>query len=99
MSCTGPCTTGAFAEVSIGRTKRFSVGSHVVNLSTAGSRTVSLGFSKKQLGALKAGRKAHKRITATVRGVLLDSAVYGVIHDPTGSIAQQTGGKSLTITG
>ena len=98
VSCTGRCTTGAFAEVSIGRSRRFSVGSHVVNLSTAGSRTVSLGFTKKQLSALKAGHTAHKRITATVRGVLLDSAVYGVIHDPTGSIAQQTGGKSLTIT-
>ena len=79
--------------MTIGRTKPFAVDSHVVRLSAAAARTVSLGFSRKQLGELRPAARRTRRITATVRGVLLDSAVYGVIHDPTGSIAQQTGGQ------
>jgi hypothetical protein len=99
VSCSGVCKMGAFATVTIGRGRPFTVGSHVFGLGSAGSKTITVGFSKKQLNQLRAGRKAHKRIKATVRGVLIDLNVFGVLHDANGSIAQQTAGKSFTITG
>jgi hypothetical protein len=89
---------GAYAEVTIGRAAPFEVDSHVFTPAAAGSETISLPFSGKQLRKLRAGRSSHKRIRAIVHAVLIDPVTYGVLPLTSGSIQQQTAGKSLTIT-
>ncbi len=98
VACSGPCVMGAYALVTIGHAKPFEVDSNVVRLPAAGGQTVKLRFSSRELGKLRAGLSAHKRITATIRGVLFDSTVFNVAHDAGGSIRESTAGKQLTIT-
>jgi kumamolisin len=99
VSCSGACPMAAYAEVTIGHARPFEVDSHVFMLAAAGSKTISLPFSGKQLRNLRAGRASHRRIKATVHGVLIDPVTYLVLPLTGGSIQQQTAGKSLTITG
>jgi hypothetical protein len=99
VSCSGACRLGAYADVRIGRAKPFEVDSHVFTLAAAGSEAISIRFSPKQLRKLRAARASHKRISATVHGVLIDPVTYGVLPLTGGSIQQQTGGQAVTITG
>jgi hypothetical protein len=85
--------------VSIGRAKPFEVNSAVVRLHGAGSRTVPLRFTSRELKKLRSALAHHTRISARVRGVLFDSAVYGVLFDAAGSITSRTGTIKLTISG
>ena len=99
VSCSGPCLMGAFATVSIARTKPFEVDSNLARLRAAGHGTVKLRFSSKELGQLRSALSAHRKITAAIHGVLFDDAVFGVLHNPGGSIRTRTAGKQLRITG
>ncbi len=99
VTCTGPCQTGAYALVSIGRAKAFEVNSSVVRLAAAGSRTLPLRFTSRALKKLRSALAHHTVIRATVRAVLFDSAVYGVLFDPAGSITSRTAAVKLTING
>jgi subtilase family serine protease len=99
VTCSGPCLTGAYALVSIGRAKPFEVNSAVVRLHGAGSRTLPLRFTSRELKKLRSALAQHTRISARVRGVLFDSAVYGVLFDAAGSITSRTGTIKLTISG
>jgi subtilase family serine protease len=98
VRCTGPCQTGAYALVSIGRASPFEVNSSVVRLSGAGHRTVSLRFTSRELKKLRSALSHHTRIRATVRGVLFDSAVYSVLFDAAGSITTRTAKIPVTIS-
>ena len=99
VSCSGPCVMGAYAMVTIGRSKPFEVDSNVFRLRAAGSKTIKVSFSGRQLANLRSALAAGKRITATLRGALFDSSVYGVLPDPANSFRQSTPGKNLTISG
>jgi subtilase family serine protease len=99
VSCTGPCHTGAYALVSIGRARPFEVNSSVVRLSRAGHRTLNLRFTSRELKKVRSALARHVRIRATVRGVLFDSAVYSVLFDAAGSITTRTAKIPLTISG
>jgi subtilase family serine protease len=99
VSCSGACVLGAYATVSIPRQKSFEIDSNLARLTAAGSRTVTMRFSSTQLRKLRAALAAHRKVTATIHGVLFDSAVLGVFHDPGGSIRSATGGKKLAING
>jgi subtilase family serine protease len=99
VSCSGACRMGAYAEVTIGHARPFEVDSHVFTLAAAGSETISLPFSGKQLRKLRAGRSSHKRIRAIVRAVMIDPVTYGVLPRAGGAVEQRTAGKSLTIRG
>jgi kumamolisin len=98
VSCSGPCALAAFALVKIGSGKPFEVDSKLASLTAAGSKTVQLKFSSKELGKLRSGRKHHQRITAAVSGVVFNRSVLGLIPGALGeSIQAQTGAKHLTI--
>jgi subtilase family serine protease len=99
VACSGPCQMGAYAEVTIGRAQPFEVDSRLVTLGAAGAATLSLRFSSKQLRKLRAARHAHKRLRATVHGVVVDPVAFSVLPSIGGSIQQQTDGKLLKITG
>jgi hypothetical protein len=97
VSCSGPCVLAAFALVKIGGAKPFEVDSKLATLTAAGSKTVQLKFSRKELGKLRSGRKHHERITAAVSGVVFNHTVLGLIGAPGESVQAQTGAKHLTI--
>jgi hypothetical protein len=73
VRCSAACYMGAYAVVKIGSASPFGVVSRVFHLTKAGSKQVPLAFSHKQLGQLHAGLRAHKRIVATIRGVLTNA--------------------------
>ncbi len=98
VSCSGPCWLGAYAVVSISRQQSFEVDSKVVRLTSAGQERLKLRFTSKELRKLRSALAANKKITATIRGVLFDSAVFNTVHDPTGSIREATAGKKLKIS-
>ena len=95
VSCSGPCVLAAFALVKIGSAKPFEVDSKLASLTAAGSKTVQLKFSGKELAKLRSGSNHHKRITAAVSGVLFNRTVLGLIGAPGESIQAQTGAKHL----
>jgi hypothetical protein len=74
VGCTAACYTGAFAEVKIGSAKPFEVDSNVTQLTAAGSKTISLKFSHKQLHKLRAALAAHKKIVAKITAVLTNKS-------------------------
>ncbi len=73
VSCTGKCVLGAFAVVQIGRAKPFKVLSNLYVLRSRGKKTAKINFSRGQLGKLRAGLAAHKRIEAGVVGAIVDA--------------------------
>jgi kumamolisin len=98
ISCSAACVLAAYARVRIGRSEAFEVDSAVSKLAARGRATISLRFSSHQLGRLRTARGHHDAISATVYGVILDPAVYGVVHFAPESVAQQTSGKRLAIS-
>jgi kumamolisin len=90
VSCTRSCLTGSLAQVAIGRARPFVLESNIYRLPSAGRKTVALTFSGGQRSRLRAGLKAHRRIVATV---------YGLIVDAGDNIEKRTGPQRLTITG
>lgn len=99
VSCSGACVLGAFTTVSIPRQKAFEVDSNVARLTGAGNRTVTMRFSTSQLSKLRAALAAHRKVTATIHGVLFDASVFSVFRDAGGSIRSITAGRKLTING
>jgi subtilase family serine protease len=99
VGCSGPCLMGAYAEVAIGRSKPFEVDSRVFRLRAVGRKTIPIEFSSKQRKRLRSGLAAHKRIKATVRGVVIDPSAYGVLPVLSASIQSRTAGRSLAIGG
>jgi subtilase family serine protease len=97
VSCSGPCLTAAYAFVAIGRARPFEVASKVTRMPAAGVATLSLRFSARQLRLLRSGLRAHRRIAATVRAVLLDPSAYGVLPLARGSIQRRSGSRSLRV--
>jgi subtilase family serine protease len=97
VGCSDQCVTGAYALVSIGRASPFEVNSSVVRLSHAGSKTLALHFTRKELSRLGSALARGTRVSAKIRGVLFNAAVYSVLSDPAGSITARTVAKQLTI--
>jgi kumamolisin len=73
VSCTGACRLGAYARVSIGGRRAFTDHSRLYSLSAAGTRTVRINFSRRQLKRLRAALRHHHRISATVVGAKVDA--------------------------
>jgi kumamolisin len=90
VSCTGACLMGAFAVIRIGKGRPFTVYSDLHTLKRSGHKTVKVPFSKKDLGRLRAGLAAHKRIVAVVAGAIVD---------PAGNIERKSKPRSLVIRG
>lgn len=72
VSCSGQCLSGAAAEVAIGKTSPFRIQSALYHLAGAGTRTVSIGFNRRELGRVRAALARHTRILAYVQAAILD---------------------------
>ncbi len=90
VSCTGRCVIGAFAVLTIGHSRPFTVYSNVFHLAGAGTKSIPVPFSSAQLAALRAGLRRHRRITAAVRGAIVDAG---------GNIERQTAPITVVING
>ena len=99
VSCTSACLVSAAATINIARGRGFQLESGAARLRAPGSRTVTLRFSATELRRLRAALSARARVTATVRGVLLDPAVYGASGSPARSVAHRTPAATLVISG
>ncbi len=97
VSCSSACLVGAYAMVHIGSGSAVEQDSRVLSRKTAGSTVVTIPLSKTELRKLKAGRNAHRPLTATVYGVLFNTTVYDVIRSAGESIQSQTGGKKIKL--
>ena len=98
VSCSPACLLGAYAMVRIGHGKAVEQDSRVLSQKAAGSTTVSIALSKTELRKLKAGRKAHHSLSATVYGVLFNTTVYDVIHAAGESVQTQTSGRKVKLS-
>jgi hypothetical protein len=88
VSCSDSCSMGAFAEVAINHGAPFTVHSRVNRLTVAGRKTLSLRFSRVQLGRLASALAHDRPILATV---------FAVSFDARGNVQQETGGTLLAI--
>lgn len=82
VSCSDPCSMGAFAEVAISHGVPFTVHSRMYRLTVAGRKTVPLRFSRAALGRLASALAHHRPILATVFAVSFDA--HGYVQDETG---------------
>jgi subtilase family serine protease len=98
VTCSSACMFGAYALVHIGHAKATEADSKVSSMTAAGGAKLTIKLSKAELRKLKAGRNAHKALSATVYGVIFNSTVYNVIHAPGESIQVQTGGKKIKLS-
>jgi subtilase family serine protease len=98
VSCSSACLLGAYAMVRIGHGSAVEQDSRVLSQKAAGSTTVTIPLSNKELRKLKAGRKAHHPLSATVYGVLFNTTVYDVIRAAGESIQSQTAGKKVKLS-
>jgi hypothetical protein len=83
--------------IKVGAANPFEVDSKIVRLGSAGSVALQIKFGSRAMSKIQAGKRHHKRITATIYGVALDSTVYGVIGVPGESVQAQTGGKKIGL--
>ncbi len=90
VSCTGKCVLGAFAVVRIGHATPFRVLSRLYVLRSRGTKAVRISFSHRQLGKLRAGLRARRRIRADVVGAVVDAGF---------NIERRSRTKSLGING
>lgn len=97
VTCSAACIAAAYAEVKVGSAKPFEVDSKIVHLGSRGSVSLKLKLSSRALSKIRAGKRHHKSVTATVYGVSLDGTVYGVIGVPGESVQAQTGGKKIKL--
>lgn len=72
--CSRHCLAQSLAVVSIAGSRPFTVRSGIYLLSRRGSRQTRLGLSKRELRELYRGRRVHKKLHATVYGVIVDSS-------------------------
>ncbi len=73
LSCSRACLVGAYADIEIGRARPFQVRSDSHVLRGKGRKTVELSLSRDHVRRIRAGLRAHKRVYAYVRGVIVDS--------------------------
>ncbi len=93
LSCSGPCLTAAAAKIRIGGAKPFASASRVARLTSAGVVTLGIPLSPRQLHRIR----RHRRAIATIRGILFDPVVAGVLFNPGQSVQRQTAGRRLRI--
>jgi subtilase family serine protease len=89
VSCSDACAIGAFAQVTVGSAKPFTVQSKLFHLGSKGSKTIAVPFSAGQVRTLRSGLSRHRKIVATLHGALIDQL---------GDIQQNTGGKKLRVS-
>jgi kumamolisin len=91
VSCSGRCLMGAWARITVGRSRRaIAESSRPYVLRGAGARTIAIALSPSDLSRLRSALAARQAVTATV---------YGVILDPSGDVEAQSRGARLRITG
>ncbi len=88
VSCTGACLVGAYASVYFGSKPAFTQYSNLYTLAGAGSKSVAIGFSGKQLKALRTALARHQRVTGFIRAAIVDAG---------GNVEKQTASLKLTI--
>jgi subtilase family serine protease len=98
VNCSSACLFGAYAIVKIGSGAAIEFNSKVLTRKKPGSEKLTIQLSAKELRRLKAGSKAHKKLTATVYGVLFNPTVYGVFKDPSEAIQAETSGKTVKLS-
>ncbi|MBV8989756.1 MAG: S8/S53 family peptidase [Solirubrobacterales bacterium] len=89
VSCSGPCLAGAFATITIDRSRSPKFYSQVYHLRFRGQRTIPIKLPAGEVGKLRAALAHHKRIVADVVGAVVDAA---------GNIEKQSRPQQLTIT-
>lgn len=87
VSCSAACEIGAYTTVRIGGST-FLAESKLVNEPAPGRTSIDVKFSSSQLRKLRSALRGHRKIVATVYGVLIDSL---------GEIQHHTAGKELRI--
>jgi subtilase family serine protease len=98
VACTAACLPAASAVVSMGAGRPFTVSATASSLTKAGRRTIVLKLSRSQLSELRSGRAAHKRLTATISGEIIDQGVYESGGSLADSVEGRTGAKRLWIS-
>lgn len=90
VSCSGRCLMGAYARITIGRSRKATATKHssVYLLRRAGRRTIRISLDRKTLRKLHSALARRQRVTATV---------YGAILDPSGNVVSRTRGRELKI--
>ena len=89
VSCTGQCLLGAAADVVIGKSNPFRIQSALDHLAGAGTRSVSIGFTRRELTRVRAALSKHTRVAAYVQAAILD---------PDGYAERTSNGITLRIT-
>jgi hypothetical protein len=97
IGCSGPCLAEATASVSIQGRGSFGLASGVARLVRAGSRVLVLRLSPGQVRAVRSALAARRRVTASVRGKLLDAIVYAVLPRRAHAVHQQTAPRRLSL--
>jgi hypothetical protein len=71
VRCTGACRIAAYAVVRIAGKKAFAAESRVFRLRAKGAKVIAIHFSAKSTRRLHAALARHRRISATVFGVVI----------------------------
>jgi kumamolisin len=100
VTCSSTCLAGAYTVVTIGRGRHAHVleaDSKTTSLASAGSASLVMNLSGRQLSKINAGRRHGKPIAATVTGVLFNNTVYSIIHDPGESVQARTASQNVGL--
>jgi subtilase family serine protease len=90
LTCTGACSVFAFGFVTIHGGHSFVLRSHDFSRGAAGAMSVSIRFTRRQEGWLRAGLRRHRGILAEIFGAALDARAQ---------VADVTSGQLLFISG
>jgi kumamolisin len=88
VSCSAACDVGAYAAVTVGRAKPFTVNSKLYTSRTGQSTAIAIKLTPDEVRTLRSGLAHQRPIVATV---------YGVLVDELGAIQMKTPGKQLRI--
>ena len=89
VTCSAACSIGAFAVVTIGKKTSFTTTSKAYGQRSKGRKAIPVKFSKAQQRTLRSAAAHHRKIVATV---------YGVLIDTLGEIQNHTRGQKLAIS-
>ena len=73
LTCSGKCVAVSVASIAIDGSRPFQVRSGAAVLAKAGNQTVKLKLSTGDLGRIRGGLRAHRKVIASVVGVIIDS--------------------------
>jgi kumamolisin len=89
VTCSGRCLIGAFAAITVGHQRPFTVYSGLYHLNQAGSKNVSITLSSSRVKKLRDALRHGTRVSASVTAAIVDAG---------GNIERRTPSRQLRIT-